>query len=127
MVSYTEEQLRMLEMRRAPKIPRVDIPQHVGLESKLHDDIEVELKRRRWYYVHSRTDQRTTTQLGVTDFIVAIPADEKTRPRTLWMEVKRKGTKLTKEQNITRHILVASGHWHEVVYSIGEFMSLLKP
>lgn len=98
----------------------------VGLESELHKAIEAELKRRRWYYVHSRMDKRTTTQLGVTDFIVAIPAPAGTKPKTLWCEAKRKGGKLTKEQNITRHILLAAGHWHETVYSFEEFLSLLN-
>ena len=85
-------------------------------ERSLHDKIESELKRRRWYYVHSRTDRPTTTALGVTDFIIAVPING----RTIWMEVKRKGGKLTKEQNVTRHLLTASLHIHRVVYSLKE-------
>lgn len=100
-----------------------DLPE---LEQRIHRDIEIELKRRRWYYVHSRTDKRTTTQLGVTDFIIAIPQTKFMPAKTLWLECKRKGGKLTQEQNTARHILVASGHWHAVVYSITEFMGLLK-
>jgi hypothetical protein len=117
---WTEEQLQRYEMRRAPKIQQVTPPDAASLESKLHEEIEAELKRRRIYYVHSRMDRATTTQLGVTDFICAMP-----NGKTLWCEAKRKGGKLTKEQNITRHILLAAGHWHEVVYSMKQFLELL--
>lgn len=95
--------------------------QGVALESDLHKAIVAELKHRRWYFVHSRMDRPTTTQLGVVDFIVALP-----NGKTLWCEAKRKGGKLTQEQTITRHILVASGHWHEVVYSIEEFIEIIN-
>lgn len=97
----------------------------MDLEGDLHDDIEKELKRRRWYYVHSRMDKPTTTELGVTDFIIAVPAGDGEKPRTLWLEAKRHGAKLTKEQNITRHILLSAGHWHEVVYSKKQFLKIL--
>ena len=44
-----------------------------GRESDLHDQIEAELKRRRWYYVHSRTDKRTTqnNSTGVRRILLA--------------------------------------------------------
>lgn len=91
-----------------------------GRESELHDQIQAELKRRRWYYVHSRTDKRTTQELGTPDFIIAVPINGK----TIWMEVKRKGGKLTPEQNAVRHVLTASLHIHRVVYSIKEVIEI---
>ncbi len=111
--------LRSHEMKRAVKLP-VAVGATDGSESDLHTDISAELKRRRLYFVHSRMDKRTTTQLGVTDYIIAMP-----NGKTLWLEVKKRGNKLSQSQAITRHILLASGHWHEVVYSMAEFMKLI--
>jgi hypothetical protein len=93
-----------------------------GLESDLHDQIVAELIRRRWFFVHSRMDCRTTTQKGVPDFICAAPGNP---PDTFWIEAKRKGAKLSKEQNITRHILLALGHKYKIVYSIKDFLDLI--
>lgn len=92
-----------------------------GQEGDIHDKIEEELHRRRWYYVHSRRDKKTTNQLGVTDFIIAKPDGV-----TLWVECKRKGAKLDVDQNIAKHCLLALGHRHFVVYSFEEFLEAIK-
>ena|SRR6185436_13553585 len=110
--------LHQHEIKRAPKL--IAPSQGVAMESELHAEIIDELKRRRLYFVRSRTDKRTTTQLGVPDFIIAMP-----NGKTLWVECKRKGNKLSQEQNITRHILIASGHRHAVVYSFQEFLNAI--
>lgn len=119
-MSWTPFQFHQYESRRAPKKPIAANASNEP-ERQLHDKIEAELKRLRWYYVHSRMDQSTTTQLGVTDFIIAVPGG-----RTLWLEVKRKGGKLSQEQNIARHILTALGHWHEVAYSFEDFLTICR-
>ena len=126
MVSWDQHRVDAHQAKFTPKHRQPDDVQGVKLEGELHDKIEAELKRRRWYYVHSRMDKPTTTELGVTDFIIAVPANAAGEfPRTLWLEAKRHGAKLTKEQNIVRHILKAAGHWHEVVYSMKQFLELL--
>lgn len=128
MVSWDEYRVNEHQAKFAPKQVQPAGERGVDLEGDLHDDIEKDLKSRRWYYVHSRMDKPTTTELGVTDFIIAVPEHAKvrgeTRVRTLWLEAKRHGAKLTKEQNITRHILVSAGHWHEVVYSMKQYRNL---
>jgi len=88
----------------------------IGKESELHSQIEAELKRRRWYFVHSRCDRKTTTQLGVADFICAAP-----NGITWWVECKKRGGKLSQEQTVTRHVLQALGHRWACVYSLKEF------
>lgn len=126
MVTWDQNSVNAHEAKLRPKHVQPANVEGVKLEADLHDKIESELKRRRWYYVHSRMDKPTTTELGVTDFIIAVPANAAGEfPRTLWLEAKRHGAKLTREQNITRHILLASGHWHEVVYSMKQFLELL--
>jgi hypothetical protein len=125
MVSWDQYRVNEHQAKFAPKHVQPSDERGVDLEGDLHDDIEKELKFRRWYYVHSRMDKPTTTELGVTDFVIAIPDTHKKGPCTLWLEAKRHGAKLTREQNITRHILIAAGHWHEVVYSKKQFLKLL--
>lgn len=95
---------------------------HVTHEADLHEKIEEELKRRRWWYCHSRMDKATTTQLGVPDFIIAAPSG-----LTYWIEVKKHGGKLTPEQNITMHVLKALGHRHCVVFSFEGFLQAIGP
>ena len=92
-----------------------------GPESALHELISAELRRRRWYFVTSRMDKRSTNQVGTPDFIVAKPDGV-----TIWAEIKRKGSKLTPEQNITRHVLLALGHKFCVCYSMDEFLEAIK-
>jgi hypothetical protein len=107
--------------------PNQSAGEPVERESDLHDQIEAELKRRRWYYVHSRMDRATTTQLGVTDFIIAAPPTGNVgQPRTFWVECKREGEKLNKEQTVTKHVLLALGHKHFVVFSFEEFLDQIK-
>lgn len=102
--------------------PKPDSPtgEPVDQEGKLHAEIIADLKQRRLYYVHSRMDRPTTTALGVTDFIIAAP-----NGITHWIEVKRRGGKLTSHQNVTRHILLAAGHRYSLIFSFEEYAKAL--
>lgn len=121
---------------RNSKKPQVfnDPMAYLGKESDLHDQIEAELKRRRWHYVHSRTDRKTTQAKGCPDFIIAAPGRsiyqgggfDTCLATTYWIEVKKKGGKLSPEQNVVRHVLTALGHNHAVVYSFQEFLDVIK-
>lgn len=98
-----------------------------GKESKLHDQIIAECQRRRWYFVHSRTDRKTTQAKGVPDFIIAAPARCKAWGEiTYWVECKRKGSKLSPEQTVTKHVLTALGHRYACVYSYEEFLAVIN-
>lgn len=123
-----------VDANNAKRLPKVAQPEDAydGPERDLHDRIEEELIHRRWYYVHSRTDRPTTQTFGVTDFIIAAGTKSVFDKhvfygRTFWIEVKRKGSKLTKEQNITRHVLTALGHRWACVYSYEEFLNVIGP
>lgn len=94
---------------------------HEGLESELHQQITKDLQNRRWYFVHSRQDKRTTQSNGVPDFICAAPDGV-----TYWLEIKRKGNKLSPEQNITKHCLGALGHWHSTIYSFSDYLDAIS-
>jgi hypothetical protein len=113
----TQADVDRINAKNAPQ-SRQDAPQAAfdGRESELHRQIEDELKRRRWFYIHSRTDKRSTNQVGTPDFIIAAP-----NGKTFFCEVKRKGGKLSVEQNVTRHVLLALGHHFAVVFSMEDF------
>jgi hypothetical protein len=92
-----------------------------GPERVLHDRIAADLRERRLYFVHSRTDKRTTTALGVPDFIIALSGGG-----VLWCEVKRKGGKLTAEQTVTKHVLLALGHKYALVFNFEQYQQAIK-
>ena len=98
------------ELHKAPS-------QSAPLESELHQSIEAYCKQRRWYYVHSRMDARTTTAKGVPDFIIALPSG-----RTLWIECKRKGGKPTSEQLGAHQWLRSLSHEARIVWTFDEFI-----
>lgn len=83
----------------------------------LHEQISDWCRGMGFYFVHSRTDKPTTTALGVTDFIIAVK-----RGHTIWIEVKRPGSKQTPAQLATQAHLRKLGHCCEVVHSMEEFL-----
>jgi hypothetical protein len=106
----------------APELPHCDEFEISDQpEAKLHDDIIAECRTRGWFVVHSRMDRPTTTALGVTDFIIALPAGV-----TWWVEAKRKGKKPTPAQMGVGVMLKHLAHRHAVVYSIEQFRELVK-
>ena len=109
------------EARNKPEPAKASPAVKDGPERAIHDQIEATLKFKRYFYIHSRMDRATTNQLGTPDFIIAAPDG-----RTFWIEVKRKGGKLTPDQSITRHILLALGHKYAVVYSYQDFLEAIK-
>lgn len=91
----------------------------VTREKDLHEQIINECKNRGWFYVHSRMDLPTTTACGVTDFVIAT-----TDGRTLWIECKRAGGKLTPAQRATIHWLERNRQHVAVVYSFQNFLTV---
>lgn len=90
-------------------------------EGELHDEIIKKLKALGWPYVHSRMDRPTTTQWGVTDFIIAAPMG-----KTLWVECKSKTGKMSSEQEGFGMALLKRGHRWYVVRSMDEFNAVLE-
>jgi len=107
----------------APKasnsLPALDLPSFDGLEKDIHAKIIEECGKRGWYFIHSRTDKRTTQAIGTPDFVIA------TFTAVWFIEVKRKGTKPTREQAAIGIFLKHLGKNHAVVYSVEEFLSIV--
>lgn len=117
-MGFSTAQLVQLQynLARGRKQPLEPANAYAGPEKNLHDKIEDDLRRRRWFYEHNRMDMATTGALGETDFTIAAPLGV-----SAWLEVKRKGKKLTKEQNIARHCLLALGHLWFLIYSMEDY------
>ena len=73
----------------------------------------------RWKFIHSRTDQKSTVEIGSHDFTIFLPSG-----RWLLIECKAKHGKLSPGQRVWAYELAALGHVVYVVYSLGEFKRL---
>jgi len=75
----------------------------------------------RWKFIHARTDQRSTIQIGSHDLTVFGPF-----PKCLLIECKTKTGKLSEDQLIWKAEMSQLGWTVEVVRSMGEFLTLIK-
>ena len=125
MPRMTSSEFANYNARRAPAVdlPRPDAkrkpPQ--GSESDLHDKIMAFCKEKRYYFIHSRMDRATTQQKGVPDFVIC-----GANGFVWFVECKAKGGKLSVEQTVTKHVLLALGHQYHTVYSFEEFLSIVN-
>jgi hypothetical protein len=103
----------------SPTARREDAP----LESKLHGDIKIYCDNQwpRWKYVHSRMDRETTTNLGVPDFVIFMP-----KRRTVCIECKRPGKKLTTEQHTWAYEVEKLDAFYFTVHTMQEFLDAIK-
>jgi RecB family endonuclease NucS len=90
-----------------------------GKESELHRAIINDCQQRRYYVVHSRCDRATTQSKGVPDLIIAMQGG-----KVVWVEVKVGKNKLSAEQTITRHVLLALGHDYHLVTSFSQWIKI---
>lgn len=74
-----------------------------------------------WKYIHSRTDQRSTVDLGVADFVILLPGG-----RTVYIECKTKTGKLSEDQMGWALQAKMLGHIVHVVRSMPEFLEIVK-
>lgn len=81
-----------------------------SLEADLHEMVADYCRSRGWYFVHSRLDRRTTTALGVPDYLIFKPLGV-----VLCLELKRPKGKPTPPQLAAQAHLRRLGHVSEVV------------
>lgn len=120
-MNFNPELKGFLEIRPGvfAKVPEGQQPRYASddREAQLQQRIADWLDEKRWPYVRQRMDRATSCQVGVPDFIIAAPAG-----KTLWIECKVVGNKLSQEQVVWIHRLETSGHNARVVYSFDEFL-----
>jgi hypothetical protein len=93
------------------------------LEKELHRQIMAHCDAQwpRWKYLHSRMDKRPTQDVGVPDFVIALP-----QGRTLYVEAKRPGEKVSTAQRDWHKEMAKLGHVVYVVHDMKEFLSVLS-
>ncbi len=89
-------------------------------ESALHYAILDHCRGKGWLCIHSRLDKRTTTAVGMADFVIVAP-------QAVWfIEAKRPGQKLRPEQLAFRAHILKLGWPHATVHSMAEFLEAVK-
>jgi len=73
----------------------------------------------RWKFIHSRTDRRSTVEVGSQDFTIFMPGG-----KLLCVECKAKDKKLTSEQMAWWKEMDMLEHRVHLVYSLDEFIEL---
>lgn len=90
-----------------------------GLHEQIMDYCDARWPK--WVYVHSRTDQPSSVSVGLPDFVIALP-----NGKTLWLECKAKGGKLTTEQLAWKLKLEMLKQHYACVYSFQEFVETVN-
>jgi len=75
----------------------------------------------RWKFLHSRTDRKSTVEVGSHDFTIFLP-----KGRVLCLECKAKGGKLSSEQLGWIHEMKTLDHPVWTIYSFAEFLELVE-
>jgi len=119
MTQYLEHEARLAARKPKP----VSKGKPVDRESDLHESIMSYCNSQwpRWKFRHARMDRATTETLGTEDFTIFLP-----RNITLHFECKKKGGKLTDDQQIWRKELSMLGHEVHVIQSFEDFLNVIE-
>ena len=120
MVTWNPEDVARYESRQNPHDDDFDPSKAEIRESKLHDAIIAECKRRLWPFVHSRMDQATTTTQGVPDFIIF--AEDGV---VLQVEAKSRTGKASQAQLEWKAACERNGHGVYVCRSMSDFLLVI--
>src|ERR1700691_6096614 len=116
MPNWTKEQLAIHNAKTAPK-PTAPSKADTRSEKELQADMVKLLDQRGIFFVRSRMDKKTSTRVGMPDFVILIS-------ERVWIavEVKVKFGSLSKEQITTfKDIEQKTGQCVEVVWSLDDF------
>jgi hypothetical protein len=114
--------LRRKRFAEQPPIPKTaaQLLNEMKSESDLHIKIITACHAKGWYVVHSRMDRPSTQAVGVPDFVIA------TFKGTYFIEVKRKGGKVTMAQLAAGVMLKHLGRKYALIHSFEEFVDFVK-
>jgi hypothetical protein len=119
-VSITKFQFEQMQQRTGRNTIGSASVSTAPLEKKIHQDIIAHCNAQwpRWKFVHSRMDKPTRNQCGVPDFVIALPG-----ARTLYIEAKRPGEKISPAQRDWHAEMTTLGHTVHVVHTLQEFLA----
>ncbi|HMP83657.1 MAG TPA: VRR-NUC domain-containing protein [Verrucomicrobiota bacterium] len=90
-------------------------------ESKLHEEIFDECRRRGWIALHGSMAERTCRTLGEPDFVILADGG-----RVLFVECKSRTGKLSPAQAALKHHAEKLGHTVHVVRSMEQFFAVVN-
>lgn len=93
-------------------------------EKRVHTQIENWMRLNDIFYVHSRTDRKTTNKVGLPDFLFAWPFAGEIRP--VAVEVKVNGNKLSTEQANVRQQMIRNWWKYFLVSSLGDMIEQIN-
>ena len=114
----TQSEVDAYQMRHAPKL--VTPQAGCDKESKLHEQIFDECRRRGWIALHGAMSERTHRTDGEADFSIMASGG-----RRFDIECKTRTGKLSMEQAAMLHHAKTLGHTIHVVRSFEEFLKLI--
>jgi hypothetical protein len=121
----TDNILRLMDPRDRPKgnagltFEQGEANRLARLEREDHRQFIGWLERNEYAYAHNRTDKRSTTNLGVPDFLIGCRIG-------LAIEFKRRGARLSAEQEVWRRRHEARGGIYRVVCSYQEAVAITE-
>lgn len=116
-LNWTQEQLEAYQAKRGKAEEQKHEPDE-GLESRLQAKIEKHLDGLGYYYFHDRS--RKVNKPGHPDLIIACPGG-----RTLWLELKARGGKLSDDQQVVQMKLMYLKHEFYEIRSFKRFIEVL--
>ena len=108
-----------MQARLTKKVPDIMAPA-CDDEGKLHDEILAECRKRGWLAFHGSMAHRARRTPGEPDVVLALPG------RVLFIELKKKGGKLSQEQLGVEAWLRKLGYQLHVVRSFEQFLSIVN-
>lgn len=117
-----ENSQRRTNVFRTLKFPDVPLEtERIVRECQLHCKIIEFCKYLGWIYFHGSTAHRTKRTIGEPDFTILADGGI-----TFFIECKKPGGKISKDQNETIHHAARLGHTIHVVESYEEFLSVMR-
>jgi hypothetical protein len=115
-VRWSQDQLDAYNAKSIPQ-GRYEIPDQ-GPEWKLQSKIEKYLKENGLYGIHDRS--RGANKAGQPDLVIALHEG-----RTVWIEIKGAKGRMSRDQILTRKMLLSLGHEFYEVRSFKSFLNIV--
>lgn len=123
-VGYAEVKPGVFERRKLQDAFKPQCGEAVEREIPLHNEIMKWLDSQypRWRYIRARSDRESTIAVGAQDFTIFAPVG-----RTICIECKAKGGKLSTDQRTWHKEMEMLGHTVHTVWSFEEFLQKTRP
>jgi len=109
----------LTRLAKSQKVQQADCNEGVAREADLHGQITAECKAKGWLAFHGSMAHRTKRTEGEPDFTILADGG-----RVFFIECKRKGGKLSSDQQAVKAWAKKLGHEVHTVFSIEQFRAI---